>query len=384
VYGAAIAIPQISRSAGWPKSMCALTARAYLFVLLNYFAQTAFVYYIYDSQANMNPFGGQMHLCDFASHIDHCPNSPNCHGPGGEEIPDPGALYPFDVWNTRRFVRDSLVAMFPDRKDEITGNVDPGEYGLESNYCRWLCIFIFVLQIADEFQNITDLIKLLRRLPSAESHDAPWVNYDPPCKDVHGIAELDLVKFEVNGMPFRWKVFNTVFLLIPRIFIWRMLTMAGVHFLMETAAMVDQIVNTTALSFVLTTDELILERLATKAARHIMADITDYSLFDDSSLKSDTDHETLNRYMTEEMSWMGRHVFPLWPRRLFYTVALMAVFTAEYYFHNCEQMFDGSWVSMSVFLPEKAHLDLRTFLWKFFSLNAEPPGEPFWTMPEQA
>merc|ERR1712072_557355 len=73
VYGAAIAIPQIARSSRWPKSMCGLAMRAYLFVVLNYFVQTLFCYYIYDSQTNMNPFGGQMHLCDFASHIGACP-----------------------------------------------------------------------------------------------------------------------------------------------------------------------------------------------------------------------------------------------------------------------------------------------------------------------
>merc|ERR1719158_1888029 len=97
VYGAAIAMPQIARSAGWPTSMVILTLRAYMFVLLNYFVQTLFVYYIYDSQTNMNPFGSQMHLCDFAAHIAHCPNHKDCHGPGGREIPDPGELYPYDI-----------------------------------------------------------------------------------------------------------------------------------------------------------------------------------------------------------------------------------------------------------------------------------------------
>merc|ERR1719160_1940061 len=106
--------------------MCCLTARVYLFLAMNFCVQLMFVYYIYDSQTNMNPFGGQMHLCDFASHVSECPDAPNCQGPGGEAIPNPGSLYPYDIWNTRKFVRGALQAMFPDRKDDIGTTMDPG------------------------------------------------------------------------------------------------------------------------------------------------------------------------------------------------------------------------------------------------------------------
>jgi hypothetical protein len=391
VYGAAIAIPQIARSARWPKSMCGLALRSYLFVLLNYFVQTLFVYYIYDSQTNMNPFGGQMHLCDFASHISSCPNGPDCTGPGGQAIPDPGALYPFDIWYTRGFMRDSLQQLFPDKLEEIQNKVDPGEYGLESYYCRLLCIFVFVLQIADEFQNIHDLFRFLKTLPSGEADEAPWIQYDippgesKPKDDAHGNCELEFVKFSVNSMPVRWKIINIVFLLIPRIFIWRMVTMARVHFLMETAAMVDQIVNTTALSFVLTTDELILERLATKATKHMMANIEEQQLFDYTPYTDETDQQALERYDTQEMSWrVASHSFPLLPKRLLWTVLLMAFFTAEYYVHNCTQAQDGGWVSKDMYLPEHAHLSFSNFVMKFFSLSHEAhSADPVWSMPER-
>ena len=49
-------------------AMCALTLRTYLFVLINYFVQTIFVYYIYDSQTNMNPFGGQIYPSEGPMH----------------------------------------------------------------------------------------------------------------------------------------------------------------------------------------------------------------------------------------------------------------------------------------------------------------------------
>jgi len=327
-----------------------------------------------------------MHLCDFSAHIATCKDdihAPGCIGPGGESTPDPGSLYPVDIWISRRFVRDSLKILFPDRKDEIEANVIPGEYGVESYYCRMLCIFVFVLQIADEFQNIRAVINLLWCIPT---EDDSWLEYEPPNKDSHGMGELEHIQFKVNGMPLRWKIINILFVLIPRIFIWRMLTMAGVHFLMETAAMVDQIVNTTALSFVLTTDELILERLATKATRFIVSSVQDYQLFDDNTFSNTNDQETLNRYFVSELSWcQGVARFSLLPRKLMWTIALMVAFTAEYYWHNCKQMEDGSIVSIDVFLPLAPHLEFGSFLKHFFSISENPHVDnSFWTMPAMA
>lgn len=386
VYGAAVAIPQVARSARWPTSMCTLVLRTYLFVLLNYFAQTLFIYYIYDSQNNGNAFSGQMHVCDFASHISNCPEGSNCVGPGGTPIYDPGTLYLFDIWYTRGFLRDSLQALFPERADEIGEVLNPviGEYGVESYYCRLLCIFVFVLQIADEFQNIRQLCKTLRLLPREEAKESPWVQYKPPAEpcidDPHGLKSLKCVYFAVNGMPRRWKIFNVLFLVIPRVFIWRMVTMAGVHFLMETAPMVDQIVNTTALSFVLTTDELILERLAAMATKHIMSNLKDYQLFDYSTLEGESDELLLERYNTHEMSWCGAHQFPMIPNRLVWTSFFTLLFVIEYYYHNCKRSENGGWVSNDLYLPENAHLDWWYFVTIAFGWEHTEGELNIWSM----
>lgn len=388
VYGAALAMPQIARSSLWPKTMCLLTSRTFIFLLLNYLVQTLFIYYIYDSQTNMNPFGGQMHLCDFASHVASCPDKPNCHGPGGKEFQDPGSLYPYDVWNTRKFVRDSLQALFPHMKHEIEQKVDPGEYGLEGYYCRLLCIFVFMVGIADEFQNIRDLSKLLYYLPTCE---AKWIRYEAPdwadktkVKHITGAGELEFVRFAVNGMPLRWKIFNTFVLLLPKIFIWRMLSLAGVHFLMETAAMVDQIVNTTALSFVFSVDELIFERLSTKATKHMMENLQDYDLFDEESFEHESDQQAMDRYYANELQWnVSKQDFWLLPRRLFWSVALMTLFLAEYYAQSCRQTEDGSWVSVDMFLPVTPHLNPFCFVANFLTHCSNKVEHAFWTMPHK-
>jgi len=134
--------------------------------------------------------------------------------------------------------------------------------------------------------------------------------------------------------------------------------MAGVHFLMETAAMVDQIVNTTALSFIFTVDEMILERLTTKATKHMMANLTDYPLFNIKEHDEEHDQAVLDRYEENEMHWTWR-CKDCWllPRRLAWSVLLMTVFTLEYYHHNCTRLEDGSWISKDISLPILAHLN---------------------------
>lgn len=380
-YGAWIVLSQVSRTSGWPASLMCLMVRSFVFLLLNYIVQTCFVYYIYDSQTNMNPFGGQMHLCDFGKHISECPDQPNCHGPGGMELPNPGILYPYDIFNTRKFMTDSLKSIFPDMKDQIEEKVDPnvGEYGIESYYCRLLCIFVFVLQIADEFENIRELCWFLWKIPTEEGQ---WIEFDseatPPEDDPHGQKELENIKFTVAGVPLRWKIAITFLVLIPRIFIWRMLSLAGVHFLMETAAMVDQIVNTTALSFVLCTDELIHERLTTAATKHIVSSTVDHINYEH---KESPNQEHLAEYRDNELSWSTRHKFPVLPYKLTWAVVLMVCFVFEYYYHNCTSMDDGSSVSIPVSYPPNSHMKIGTFVMKFLSIIDHSPNPPFWTMP---
>jgi len=296
-------------------------------------------------------------------------------------MPDPSNLYPYDIFNTRKFVRDSLKTLFPDMKDEIDEKADPGEYGIESYYCRLLCIFVFVLQIADEFQNIRDLCWFLWKVPTEEGL---WVEFDSeapvPEDDPHGQKELENIKFKVAGMPMRWKVFIALGVLIPRIFIWRMLTLAGVHFLMETAAMVDQIVNTTALSFVLCTDELVHERLTTAATKHIVSSVTDHLGYEHKEERSNQDWLTCFR--DHELSWRPQQKFPMIPWKLVWAVFLMFVFICEYYHHNCTTLEDGSSVSLPVAYPPHSHMTMSNFLLKFVSvMETDKQNTPFWTMP---
>lgn len=385
IYGAAMAIPQIARSCRWPMTMIVLMIRMYMFLIINYLAQAIAIYYIYDGQTNMSPFAGQMHLCDFAMGISNCPGGKNCIGPGGTDYDNPGRLYSYDIWSTRMFLKDSLAMVLPGQAASVESNLDPGEYGVESGFCRLICTFVFIVQVADEFEKILSLAWMLWALPD---NGKAWVTYQVPTwgtkeyvKKVHGHEELDLVSFQVQGMPVMWKVINVLIILIPRTLLWKNLAFAGVYFLMETASMVDEIVNTTALAFVLGIDELILERLTTPMARHIMANISPLKFYDENHLDSDPDETVISNFINSEIGCgnIRRKLGNIIPRRLLWTLTFTAFFLWEYYTTNCVTTEDGSWVSRDMYLPPDAHLNP---LCLFIHCREHDKGtEAFWTMP---
>eukprot|EP00434_Breviolum_minutum_P030988 symbB.v1.2.027406.t1/scaffold2802.1/size122644/2 len=109
VYGAAVAMPQIARSCGWPGSLIAVVIRVYFFTLLNFLMQGFLLSMIGEEQLMLYPFAGQMHLCNFGANIKECPDASDCKGPMGTTYSMP-RLYSFPIWSTRVFVRDSLKA----------------------------------------------------------------------------------------------------------------------------------------------------------------------------------------------------------------------------------------------------------------------------------
>merc|ERR1719421_1449931 len=143
-------------------------------------------------------------------------------------------------------------------------------------------------------------------------------------------------------MPLLWKLANFLFVCLPRVLLWKNLSFAGVYFLMETASMVDQIVNTTALSFIFQLDELILERLTTKTTKYMIEQLHDYPLFDEDVHEECPDEEVIERYIGQEMHWrLSYKDWWLLPRRLLWSVGLTCIFLAQYYASNCVGAEDG-------------------------------------------
>jgi len=386
VYGAAVVMPQIARSAGWPKTLVVLTIRVYIFLVVNFLLQGFLVCVINEEAIVMNAYSGQMHLCDFGASIESCPGAPSCLGPSGTEITAP-RLYSYAIWSTRIFIRDSMKTIFPDKADEIEGKIDPGEYGIENYYCRLVCCFLFMMAVVDDLRATIELGYLLLLTPSQADF---WIHYETPewaekdeAKAVHSWGELDLVKFQIGGMPRKWKMVNLLFVLLPKLILWYGVTSAGFRFLMETAGIVDLVVNAMALTFVLSIDEMIMERFGTVATKHMMSRLEAFPLFDTKEEEHETAEQAYRRVtMDEELGKNGilsdcKLLILLVPKRLIFVALLMVIFIYKYYYTNCKRMEDGTWVSMDMYLPRKVKWDPLSLL---FGHDTETT--PFWTMPD--
>jgi len=332
----------------------------------------------------MAKFSGQMHLCDFCKDISLCedPDAPNCRGPGGTPYSFP-RLYSYEDWALRKFVRDSLKGVFPDKADDIDTIADPGEWGLENYTCRMVSIFIFMMAVVDHLKETMAMIFLLGHVPTEAGL---WIQYEIPTwadkaysNKVHGWSELDLVHFKVARMPLCWKIFTAFVVLLPKVFVWYTLVCSGVHFLMETSGIIDLIVNSVALKFVLDLDAIVYEHLTTEATRHIMNRVEPLPLFDEAEDEILTSEEVQIEYYKQE-STLGHTLGLMVPKRLVMIAIAMCIFMGKYYWQNCITLEDGSIVSTPMY-PLTPYTK-NSVVGLLLNLKETGSDTPFWTMPE--
>eukprot|EP00931_Biecheleriopsis_adriatica_P124110 TRINITY_DN9920_c0_g1_i1.p1 TRINITY_DN9920_c0_g1~~TRINITY_DN9920_c0_g1_i1.p1 ORF type:complete len:419 (-),score=64.70 TRINITY_DN9920_c0_g1_i1:69-1295(-) len=331
VYSASLVIPQVARTAGWSKTTMVLVIRVYFCLLINYCLQFSLVYFIYDELNSLNRFAGRPSLCNFGAQMWRCPNGPDCVGPGGTTI-SPEQLYSFNVWQTRSFLRDSLLSLFPERADDISSHVQPGEYGVESQYCRVLCCFIFCIVVMEELYELWSFLQLLYHLPGRAQDWAEYQNYK--------------LTFRLAGMSYPWKVVNMFVLFTPRLLLFKSVTYCGINFLMETPDITSMIVNVTAMSFLLQIDELIFTHFLSHTTQHMLENLKE---FEPGSASRSRDQEESEE---DDFVAVRRQDFVrLVPWRMIFTVGALFTFLAEYYHAHCELQEDGSWVSAPLYLP---------------------------------
>lgn len=366
VYTTAIAMPQFARSAGWPPELTTLAIRSYFFLAMNVFVQCFLVQLLMTEEIVMDAFSGEMNLCDFGG-AEGCPHVDGCVGPGGTRITPP-RLYPFPAWNTRKYLKDALLQVFPERVKEIHAHVDPGEYGVKSTHVRFLCIFIFVMSSIWEFYEGMCHIAMLYCLPSS---DESWMDY-----------EGDDVFFKTAGMPRHWKVITMVVVVIPKLILWVFTLRTGCTFIMDTSDIDDTVVNATALGFILTIDEMMFATVLAPKARHMMERLRGFSLRsgqkDCRVLGTEEDtNELIER--SGVLKWRFSAMFP-W--RLSVCVVLATLLVAEYYWRKCQRGADGAQVSHPLHLPKSREVGfLNALLPYIFPVPVE--DDVYWTMPTE-
>jgi len=390
IYGVALALPQIGRSCGWPRAFVNISIRAYLTLIINFVLQLWVIYLINKEELVMNKFAGRMYTCDFAAKLSHCPDGAGCVGPDGTKY-TPSRLYDFGTWATRNYVRDALRSLFPDMREEIDSQVDPGEFGVEDTYCRFICVLIFVMSLTAEFNFIVDGFRMMTNLPTkAES----WVCYEVPkwaeknrVKSVHGWTELDLVKIRIAGMPMSWKVINLVIVYLPKAFLWLCILLAGTSCLLNTSGIDDMLVNSTALGFVLNIDELVYMTMTDSLAKTLLEKLESYPLYDVARHEEMDDEQALHAHHENENNATVRQKFRsmcrIIPGNAVVCFILWVGVIAEYYHANCEQTSDGTWVSKEMHLPRSVAVGLSQALFpSMFAIDSEEA--PYWSMPPES
>lgn len=365
VYGSAFVMPQIARSTRWSPKLVVLCARCYFFLIMNCLLQWMLVYELMKEAQVMNRYAGVMWLCDFGAQKTGCPEADGCIGPGGTRL-TPGRTYSFSQQSLQSFAKASLAAVFPDRVQEIDDNVDAGEYGLESQECRILCIFLFVFAVSVEFAGCMRMMRLLYMLPC---HEQSWVNED----------ELGEVELGIRGMPRIWKFINIFCVLVPRFFLWQFTARTGILFLLETASIEDTIVNTTALCFILDIDELLFDVFSTELTKHMLEILEGFHLpganVATSVSKSLSREEDDYMRQSDMNRWCSKALVP-W--NVIQALCIFAYFYWLYYASHCVKSSDGTYVSISMYTPlSTEYSNLAAFIPQLFPIPSEP--EPYWT-----
>jgi hypothetical protein len=400
-YGVAIALPQIARSTDWNRTYLLLSLRAFLLIALNFFLQFNLCLFIGEASQVLSALGGQMHLCSFGANLDECdgddPNVPNCVGPGGTRY-TPSRLYSYDQWNMQNYVKNALLAALPDKVDEINNAVDPGEYGMENYKCRLLAVWLFAAALLGDLKKTMDLVWLLMEIPSKAE---PWIKYVPKSKCTESNAQytafpvLGLVDFKIAGMPRGWKAFNLASVVLPKLCLWWIVLWMGIRLLMETAGIMDSILNCMAMSFILDVDEAIQATFGSAASNYILDEIDGVMCQGDEKWSSrdelfGDDEDSLYHVATETTSvknkksswshWMT-HAQLLVPKNILLATFITVVFVAKYYYAKCVKLPDGSWVSTPMGLPKTATYTMGEMFVDSFTVHSPPVEDPFWRMP---
>lgn len=374
VYGAVILIPQVARTAGWPRFFVSMMVRSYLFLFVNFAVQGGLLYMIAKEETVMDLFSGQMYLCDFGAWVKDCPGQPWCVGPAGTQITPP-RMYSWAQWSMRTFVRQSLEALFPDRIADIREKVDPGEYGLESYSCRLLSCFIFMMSVMSELYLNFRMIRLICAVPTVNE---PWIELNEN-DDVH--TWLDAAEIKVAGMSAAWKILNILVVFIPKMLLWSITATSGVTFLMETGSIEDIIVNSVALTFVLNIDEMFFELMSdsAKVMLECHAELKFYSEEHEENLPEEL---IMEQYSTQQAvrHWGLADTLSLFPSKLLAVFILTFIFVLNYYIERCEYGGNFHWHSKTMYLPKSIQFPILSAfagsIWPTPSLD-----KPFWTMP---
>lgn len=372
VYGAAILMPQLGRSLGWPSYIVSLTISAYVYLAICVFINYALLIYLSKEELVMDQIESQMFLCDFGAYLDYAGDHT---GPGGTQMTS-GRLYNWKQWAARVYAHDAVAALLPGLAANATTTMDPGEYGGESWWARIVCCFIFLINICDELVLTANLLKLLFFIPS---EDETWIDLDDAevrsNKAGHWTKEVTV---KVAGMPLMWKAVNMLLVFLPKLTLCWMTSKAGITFLMETSTIDEVIINSVALGFLLEVDEILIQQFMSEQARWLLEKCEDF-VVDEQKNEMLTEGEQVERFILREKLSLCAVALDLLANRLhmlILSIVLTFVFVTFYYVDHCVND-NGRYVAKPLYLPTSTSYTFANFVLPSF-FHVDRADDPSW------
>jgi hypothetical protein len=175
---------------------------------------------------------------------------------------------------------------------DIADAIGPVEYGMESASCRFICMFLFCIAVSASLDDILTMARFLCKAPAtlaSESLDQQpkdlWIDFNDPDDGevkkfwhVVGKTELDYSVFRMSGMPWSWKFIWCWPLVAFRLSVLFGLGFLGSMLLLDTAGIIELILNSLALTFILDIDKIIFAAFSNDMCRDLMGRLEPYQV----------------------------------------------------------------------------------------------------------
>jgi len=389
IFSASLAVPMIARSTGYARSFTVTAIKLMCLTLLCIMIQAIVLEKLYRTAMRKMPkLDGQPGMCTYGQD----PGSADkAYGPSGV-LYDPleaNVEYDFDMYIIRNTLAEMLLHEPFKSKNLTNPRIGPVEYGLESASCRLVCIAVFALGIFQHYQYIAAVVGFLWNSPTTfkpwdlgdrdtEAETERWIEcqedklliredkvtkairkaeaavsnvankmsnaevYQPSrtgeeVEAAETIEEMEHTSFKMNGMPwsfkFLWAWPLTMCIRAPLIVA---VAYFGLVFLMSTGSIVDLLLNSLALNFLLEVDVLVFTAFGTGMSKDILARMEPFVLEKD-AIPGETKANYISMQGTElEYSTFGllRKIFQgVFPMLALIVVAYGIHFI--YFVNNC-------------------------------------------------
>uniref|UniRef100_A0A7S2AJI7 Uncharacterized protein n=1 Tax=Alexandrium andersonii TaxID=327968 RepID=A0A7S2AJI7_9DINO len=204
-----------------------------------------------------------------------------------------------------------------------------------------------------------------------ENHVEQWISFDEPDPETKrlmsllGKKDIDCITFKMAGMPLRWKVLWAWPVILVRFMITSVLAFVGFRFLMNSAGVIDQILNAVALFFIVELDLIMFTTFAKDMTRDIMDRLEPYRMpAERAKIES-----FVWKALRQEKSYTSWDVIR---RTIRFSRVIVAVFFLQwmmflgYFMSHCQM---EAWPLASPMMRDKYYHDgsLLAWNWEFFT-----------------